>query len=116
METLILSKQKIKIYRLISICRYQKLFLFNYTFFSITFSQTFEIENYLFFNEKKPFWIISNNNNILNNGSIINLKYKNAQKYIDYGLSVAQPLNTSKETLVNTAFILCGINSFLSCH
>ena len=90
---------------MVSISRYSKFFLVKFIFLSISLSQNFEIENYLLINKTPPFWLISNKNGLLNNGSIVNLKYNNNQKNLDYGIYATLPLNPSNEIIINTAFV-----------
>ena len=92
--------------------RYLKFILLSFSFLPISFSQTFEINTYLLNNNKKPFWLISNKNGLLNNGSIINLKFENNLKNLEYGINVAAPLSLSNEIIINTAFISLNKNNF----
>ena len=98
---------------MISNLRYSKLILFSCSFLSISFSQTFEIDTYLINNKKNPFWLISNKNGLFYNGSIINLKFKNNQKNLDYGINAAVPLNPSNKIIINTAFASLNKSNFL---
>ena len=88
-----------------SISNFLRFFIFKFICLSISLSQSIEIGTRLFINEKKPFWIISNNNGFYNYGSITNLKYIKNQKNLDYGLDIALPFNSSKTILVNRAFV-----------
>ena len=89
-----------------------KFILYSFSFLSISFPQTFEINTYLLKNNKKPFWLISNKNGLFYNGSIINLKFENNQKNLDYGINAAVPLNPSNKIIINTAFVSLNKSNF----
>ena len=56
--------------------------------------------------------MISNKNGLLNNGSIINFKFDNTLKNLEYGINVATPLSLSNETIISTAFASLNKSNF----
>ena len=56
--------------------------------------------------------MISNKNGLLSNGSIINFKFDNTLKNLEYGINVATPLSLSNELIINRAFASLNKGNF----
>ena len=99
---MIFLKRKIK--------KFKSIFFFNNTLivfllFTCSFSQTINTEIHLLENQKRPFWISSNNHAIYSKGSIVNFNISENFNLFSYGSEIIFPLNQNEQAIFNQAFI-----------
>ena len=102
---MILSEWKIKIYKKISITSQSKYILLYFSLLPFVLSQSLEIGSHFLSNKSQPFWLVSNNHDIYQNGSVINFEYSNNRKFLDYGLNIALPIDSPEMIFFNNAHI-----------
>ena len=74
-------------------------------------SQSLKVESHFLLNKNQPFWLVSNNHNIYQKGSVINFEYSNKNKVLDYGLDIAFPIDSPEMMFFNKAHITLTKNN-----